>query len=135
MKINPIGEIPVNNQGDIEEIFLLAVYGTLKENFPNYFYYLNPRKPIFQGLVQLPYQMYSDGGFPLLFPSEKVNKIHIEIFEVPQKTVKKIDKLEGVPEFYRREKIFLEELGYEVFLYVVVNREPFGEIIVDGLFE
>ncbi len=135
MKINPIGEIPVNNQGDIEEIFLLAVYGTLKENFPNYFYYLNPRKPIFRGLVQLSYQMYSDGGFPLLFPSEKVNKIHIEIFEVPQKTVEKIDKLEGVPEFYRREKIFLEELGYEVFLYVVVNREPFGEIIVDGLFE
>ena len=135
MKINPIGKIPVNDQGDIEEIFLLAVYGTLKENFPNYFYYLNPRKPIFRGLVQLPYQMYSDGDFPLLFPSEKVNKIHIEIFEVPQKTVEKIDKLEGVPEFYCRESVFLEELEIEVFLYVVVNREPFGEIIVDGIFE
>jgi len=125
----------VNDLGNIEENFLLAVYGTLKENFPNYFYYLNPRKPIYRGLVHLPYQMYSDGGFPLLFPSEEMNKIHIEIFEVPQKTLEKIDKLEGVPEFYSRERIFLEELGYEVFLYVAVNREPFGEIIVDGLFE
>lgn len=125
----------MNDLGNIEENFLLAVYGTLKENFPNYFYYLNPRKPIYRGLVHLPYQMYSDGGFPLLFPSEEMNKIHIEIFEVPQKTLEKIDKLEGVPEFYSRERIFLEELGYEVFLYVAVNREPFGEIIVDGLFE
>jgi len=125
----------VKDQENDEEIFLLAVYGTLKENFPNYFYYLNPRKPIFRGLVLLPYQMYSDGGFPLLFPSEKVNKIHIEIFKVSQKIVEKIDKLEGVPEFYSRETIFIEELDYEVFLYVVVNREPFGELIESGLFE
>ncbi len=125
----------MNNQGNNEEIFLLAVYGTLKENFPNYFYYLNPRKPIFRGLVQLPYQMHSDGGFPLLFPSVKTNKIHIEVFEVPQKTIEKIDKLEGVPVFYSRERVFLEELDSEVFLYVVVNREPFGELIESGFFE
>ncbi|MCK5183087.1 MAG: gamma-glutamylcyclotransferase [Candidatus Heimdallarchaeota archaeon] len=125
----------MNDQGNNEEIFLLAVYGTLKENFPNYFYYLNPRKPIFRGLVQLPYQMHSDGGFPLLFPSEKTNKIHIEVFEVPQKTIEKIDKLEGVPVFYSRERVFLEELDSEVFLYVVVNREPFGELIESGFFE
>lgn len=125
----------MNDQENNEEIFLLAVYGTLKENFPNYFYYLNPRKPIFRGLVQLPYQMYSDGGFPLLFPSEKTKKIHIEVFEVPQKTVEKIDKLEGVPELYSRENVFLKELNSEVFLYVVVNREPFGELIESGFFE
>ena len=125
----------MNDQGNNEEIFLLAVYGTLKENFPNYFYYLNPRKPIFRGLVQLPYQMHSDGGFPLLFPSVKTNKIHIEVFEVPQKTIEKIDKLEGVPVFYSRERVFLEELDSEVFLYVVVNREPFGELIESGFFE
>ena len=125
----------MNDQENNEEIFLLAVYGTLKENFPNYFYYLNPRKPIFRGLVQLPYQMYSDGGFPLLFPSEKTNKIHIEVFEVPQKTVEKIDKLEGVPELYSRENVFLKELNSKVFLYVVVNREPFGELIESGFFE
>ncbi|MCK5045549.1 MAG: gamma-glutamylcyclotransferase [Candidatus Heimdallarchaeota archaeon] len=125
----------MNNQGNNEEIFLLAVYGTLKENFPNYFYYLNPRKPIFRGLVQLPYQMHSDGGFPLLFPSVKTNKIHIEVFEVPQKTIEKIDKLEGVPVFYSRERVFLKELDSEVFLYVVVNREPFGELIESGFFE
>ena len=125
----------MNDQENNEEIFLLAVYGTLKENFPNYFYYLNPRKPIFRGLVQLPYQMYSDGGFPLLFPSEKMNKIHIEVFEVPQKTLEKIDKLEGVPVFYSRERVFLEEIDSEVFLYVVVNREPFGDLIESGFFE
>ncbi|MFW9922835.1 MAG: gamma-glutamylcyclotransferase family protein, partial [Candidatus Thorarchaeota archaeon] len=55
-----------------KEIFL-AVYGTLKEDFPNYFYYLNPEKPIFQGVVMLPFKMYSNGGFPLLFPSEELN--------------------------------------------------------------
>ncbi|MBK5112622.1 MAG: gamma-glutamylcyclotransferase [Candidatus Heimdallarchaeota archaeon] len=118
-----------------EEIFLLAVYGTLKENFPNYFYYLNPKKPIFRGLVELPYQMHSDGGFPLLFPTDKSNKIHIEVFEVQHKILEKIDRLEGVPDLYTRETIFIEELGYKVFLYVIKDKEPFGEVIEDGRYE
>ncbi|MHA1126113.1 MAG: gamma-glutamylcyclotransferase family protein [Candidatus Heimdallarchaeota archaeon] len=123
------------DEGNNSEQCLLAVYGTLKENFPNYFYYLNPRKPIFRGLVQIPYKMYSNGNFPLLFPAEEDHPIHLEIFEVEEKVIMKIDNLEGVPHLYHRVKIYFEEVKAEVFLYVVANREPTGELIEDGIFK
>ncbi|NHJ86386.1 MAG: gamma-glutamylcyclotransferase [Asgard group archaeon] len=118
-----------------ENNYLLAVYGTLKENFPNYFYYLNPKEPIFRGSVSIPYQMYSKGGFPLLFPADEKHPIYIEVFEVDDKTLHKIDQLEGVPTFYSRISIFIDEIEKEVFIYVIVNREPYGEIIQNGFFE
>ena len=37
----------MSDEGNNKEVFFLAVYGTLKEDFPNYFYYLHPKKPIF----------------------------------------------------------------------------------------
>ena len=117
-----------------EEKILLAVYGTLKENFPNYFYYLNPLVPIFRGLVEIPYEMYSNGGFPLLFSSNGIKKIYVEIFEVTDKILRKIDRLEGVPHLYTRASIWLEEVSANVFLYVIANREPTGELIEDGIF-
>ncbi|HUT81314.1 MAG TPA: gamma-glutamylcyclotransferase family protein [Candidatus Bathyarchaeia archaeon] len=119
---------------DTQERYLLAVYGTLKENFPNYFYYLNPLKPIFSGLVKIPFQMYTNGGFPLLFPAEELHSIYIEIFEIDEKILHKIDLLEGVPNHYSRKSIFLDELKAEVLIYVITNREPFGELIANGLF-
>ena len=122
------------NESKPRELILLAVYGTLKENFPNYYYYLNPKKPIFQGLIEVPYQMYSNGGFPLLFPSEDKHKIYVEVFEVDERTLDRIDRLEGVPHFYVRTSIHLEEVSKEVFIYVVVNTEPFGELLEDGFF-
>ncbi len=117
-----------------EEKQLLAVYGTLKENFPNYFYYLNPLVPIFRGAVAIPFEMYSNGGFPLLFSSDGVKKIYVEIFEVTDRILHKIDRLEGVPDLYTRTSIWLEEVDANVFLYVVANREPTGELIEDGIF-
>ena len=117
-----------------EEKHLLAVYGTLKENFPNYFYYLNPLVPIFRGVVQIPYKMYSNGGFPLLFSSDELKKIYVEIFEVTDRIIQKIDRLEGVPRLYSRATIWIEEISANVFLYVIVNREPTGELIADGIF-
>jgi len=122
-----------NNLNDLKE-HLLAVYGTLKENFPNYFYYLNPNKPIFRGAVKIPFKMYSEGGFPLLFPSETDNSIYLEVFQVSEKLLLKIDRLEGVPHLYSREKIFLNEINSDVFIYVITNREPYGEEIKDGIF-
>ena len=118
-----------------EEMHYLGVYGTLKENFPNYFYYLNPRKPIFRGIVQIPYKMYSNGNFPLLFPAEDNHPIHLEIFKVNNKILDRIDRLEGVPYLYHRIKIPIEEIDDEVFLYVVANREPTGDLIEDGIFK
>ena len=117
-----------------EEVYLLAVYGTLKENFPNYFYYINPKVPIFRGLVKLPFQMHSNGGFPLLFPSESFNQIYIEIFEVNSKTLEKIDRLEGVPHFYKRLEIFIPEITKNTFIYVITDQEPYGNLIEDGFF-
>ena len=124
------------SESNIEEAkHLLAVYGTLKENFPNYFYYLNPLVPIFRGAIEVQYKMYSNGGFPLLFTSEKPNKIYVEIFEVTDSILKKIDRLEGVPHLYTRISVWLEEVNAEVFLYVIANREPTGELIEDGIFK
>ncbi len=125
----------MSDEGNNSERYLLAVYGTLKENFPNYFYYLNPLKPIFRGIVQIPYKMYTNGSFPLLFPADEIHPIHLEIFEVDEKVITRIDKLEGVPHHYHRIKIYFQEVAAEVFLYIVANRDPTGEVIEDGVFK
>ena len=117
-------------QSNEDELFL-AVYGTLKEDFPNYFYYLHPRKPIYRGIIELPFQLYTQNELPILFPSEKMNNIYLEIFQVTEKLLTKIDRLEDVPNFYSREKIFIKEIKTDVFIYVVKNK-PYGEIIEDG---
>ncbi len=122
------------NEEETNVKYLLAVYGTLKENFPNYFYYLNPNKPIYRGMVEILYQMHSNEGFPLLFPSETQHQIYIEVFEVTEDVLKKIDRLEGVPELYERKLLYLEEIDTSAFIYVITNREPFGEIIEGGFF-
>jgi len=114
--------------------YLLAVYGTLKENFPNYFYYLNPLKPIYRGLVRIPFQMYSSEGFPLLFPSDDLHPIYLEVFEVNEKILNRIDRLEGVPKLYTRCKIFLEEINAYVNIYVIADRKPYGEFLANGFF-
>ncbi|MBD3191571.1 MAG: hypothetical protein GF308_13060 [Candidatus Heimdallarchaeota archaeon] len=113
---------------------LLAVYGTLKEGFSNYFYYLHPKKPIFSGKTLLPYKMYLKKGIPALYPAEKLHPIVIEVFTISEKTLKKIDRLEGVPYFYKRVKIFLEEIQQEVFLYVITNKKPSGLLLEEGNF-
>jgi gamma-glutamylcyclotransferase (GGCT)/AIG2-like uncharacterized protein YtfP len=122
------------NEAENSSIHLLAVYGTLKENFPNYYFYLNPLKPIFRGLVKIPYQMYSNEGFPLLFPADDLHSIYLEVFEVDNKTLNRIDRLEGVPKLYSRKKIFLNEINAEVNIYIITNQEPYGELLANGFF-
>lgn len=122
------------DEAENSTIHLLAVYGTLKENFPNYHYYLNPLKPIFRGLVKIPYKMFSSEGFPLLFPADDLHPIYLEVFEVENKTLNKIDRLEGVPKLYSRCKIHLEEINVDVNIYVITNQEPYGEFLANGFF-
>lgn len=123
-----------DSETENQESILLAVYGTLKENFPNYFYYLNPKEPIFRGRAKIPFKMYVENDLPLLFPSDKDNNIYIEVFEVNNQLLLKIDKLEGVPYLYSRERIFLKELNKEVYIYVITNRKPHGKPVEDGIF-
>lgn len=121
------------NSAQVSQL-LLAVYGTLKEGFSNYFYYLHPKKPIFSGRVLLPYEMYLNKGIPALYPAEERKPIVIEVFEISEKTLRRIDRLEGVPFFYNRIKIFIEEINQEVFLYVIQGKKPSGILLEEGNF-
>ncbi|MFW9923012.1 MAG: gamma-glutamylcyclotransferase, partial [Candidatus Thorarchaeota archaeon] len=58
----------------------------------------------------------------------------IEIFKVDERTISRIDNLEGVPYLYSRLNIFIEEASVEAFIYVITNREPTGDLIEDGIF-
>jgi gamma-glutamylcyclotransferase (GGCT)/AIG2-like uncharacterized protein YtfP len=113
---------------------LLAVYGTLKEGYSNYYRYLYPKKPIFQGKKDLPFKMYVNKGIPSLVPSETTNTIQIEVFEITPEILKKIDKLEGVPYFYKRIQITLPEFEQEIFIYINTDEDPAGEKLKEGVF-
>jgi gamma-glutamylaminecyclotransferase len=89
----------------------IFVYGTLKKGFINHWRLKDSRK-IGDGWVygEL-YSVYSN-SLPILKASD-VSKVYGEIYEVSLKTLRRLDKLEGHPGWYRRTRVFAT-LGYEV---------------------
>jgi len=100
----------------------IAVYGTLRRGFGNYNYFLSDQEFLGLEVLYLPYKMVSLGGFPGLVPTEAVNPIVVEIFDIDDEAFRGIDYLESYPNFYNRRKVdtsfgeawiyFLEESEY-----------------------
>lgn len=85
---------------------LIAVYGTLRKGYGNHYLI---QESIFLGKTKTEphWTMYiSGGGFPVLIPGE--NSAVIEVYDIDQKTLNRLDMLEGFPDFYNRKVINTE---------------------------
>lgn len=81
----------------------VAVYGTLKAGYNNHRVLGNEAKLLGTGYTNKLYDM-KDSGFPVLLPNEKGKEVLVEVYEVPEEQLKALDRLEGVPRMYTREK-------------------------------
>lgn len=84
---------------------LVAVYGTLKKGFNNYYTYLTSSKHVGAGKTQDKYPLVVD-GLPYLLNQKGLGyNVKVDVFKVSDDTFKKLDMLEGHPRWYRREQI------------------------------
>ena len=113
---------------------LLAVYGTLKKGHYNHEVHLN-RPPIYANIINLNATMYSNGRYPMLIRSDQNNDIFVEIYELTQEELLKIDELE-TPFGYSRSLI--EPPNFDPFwIYYYDDNKPPQEFhhVISGNFE
>lgn len=79
----------------------IAVYGSLRKGMYNH-PLLGDSKLIETTEVNLPFKMVSLGSFPALKLHDELNPVVVEIYEVDQPTYKRVERLEGYPQFYDR---------------------------------
>lgn len=104
---------------------LVALYGTLKVGYFNYELHLKGALPIDSRRLELPYEMYENGEYPMLVPSAERYSIWAELFEVDAVKLRELDELEA-PYGYWRETVFLQELSREAEIYVHASPPPSG---------
>ena len=111
--------------------FKLFVYGTLKHGFTNHFYlqnakYLGKAQTLFAYPLIAPKKIY-----PYLVDSKGVGKIvKGELYEVDIATLKRIDRLEEVPRYYKRGLIdVVDESGkrHKAYTYFVAFPLPYRQ--------
>lgn len=112
---------------DEHDIF---VYGTLMNGFGNHAL-LRGAEFIKSGRTPPSYTMYSLGGFPGVCEGGETAVVG-EIYRVKNtEMLRRLDSLEGHPNWYRRTPITLED-GSEVEMYVYLNGDPNMTVVESG---
>ena len=107
---------------------LVAVYGSLKQGFGNHRFLVGSNY-IGDTLTEARYTMYSLGGFPAVVPIGDTS-IMIEVYDVDDETLRRLDMLEGHPDFYHRSDI---ETRFGTCIMYVLDRCESGNIIEQGV--
>ena len=82
------------------------VYGTLKAGLSNSGL-LKDATVVDYGVTHEPYMMMDTGGYPVVIQKEKA-PVSGEIYHVDDQTLARLDRLEGHPNFFRREEIAID---------------------------
>ena len=116
------------------EKFLIFVYGTLKKGYGNNSL-LNNSKFIGEAITTEKYALYKS-GIPFVIKDEKISQIHGEVYEVAPDTLKVLDDLEGHPDWYNREEIFvyLKENRKKIKAWIYFYPEKRGKIVLSGIY-
>jgi len=110
---------------------LIAVYGTLRKGFGNN-HYLGNSKFIASGETFDRYRM-TGSGIPYLLQGKNAkgaNHVRVEVYSVDEYQLKNIDRLEGHPTWYKREKIGIRldngiVIGAEA--YIINDTAPYDD--------
>ena len=112
---------------------LVAVYGTLLEGERNAHWgkgALSRRKASVRGVL------YDTGyGFPAFVPGAEGGPVEAEVLEVDATGLAKMDRLEGYPRLYRRERVvatYEDGTKAEVWVYVMNDLPPKAKVIANG---
>jgi len=111
----------------------LFVYGTLKRNCSNS-YFLQSAQYLGEGRTQEQYAMYVQ-GIPYVLKTEQRYCIHGELYAISTETLKRLDALEGHPDWYRREQVAIldaDDLIVTAWMYLYPDRV--GTLNPDGYY-
>ena len=100
---------------------LVAVYGTLKKGYSNYWHYLSGATHIGAGktLNKYPLLVY---GLPYLIDEvDKGYNVEVDVFAVSDSRLKQLDQLEGHPNWYRRKQIPIVVKGKTLTCWIYFN--------------
>jgi len=126
--------------GPMTEKSLVFVYGTLKRDFGNH-HLLNGSKFIGKALTKEKYALYVS-GIPFVIENEPVSQIAGEVYKVDEKTLVRLDRLEGHPGWYCRKIVDVSvdgrdgdaaERKMKAWIYFFPIRE--GMLVESGIFK
>lgn len=86
------------------EYFTVFVYGTLKKGFHNHVYMAGANY-LGTGTTVEKYAMLVDRGLPFLIKKQRISHIFGELYSVDKILLNNLDRLEGHPNWYRREEV------------------------------
>ena len=106
---------------NIIEDNLVAVYGTLKKGYGNYYAYLSSSKFIGKGYTKDKYPLVISGLPYLIDKSDVGYNVQVDVFKVSDAKLKELDRLEGHPNWYRRRQIDIKVKGIVLSCWIYFN--------------
>jgi gamma-glutamylaminecyclotransferase len=105
----------------------VAVYGTLKKGYSNYFHYLSSSKFIAHGTTNKKYPLVIKGLPYLIEKSGVGHHVEVDIFKVSSSVLANLDRLESHPDWYRRSQIDIKTKNGVLKCWVYFNVREFAE--------
>jgi len=109
---------------------VVAVYGTLKKGFGNYYSYLTNSKHLGRGKTKDKYPLVVSGLPYLIEKKGKGTNVVVDVFKVNNTTFKKLDALESHPRWYVRKQVPISLNGKTITAWIYFN--PSAENKWDG---
>jgi gamma-glutamylaminecyclotransferase len=93
------------SKDNVLEDNLVAVYGTLKKGYSNYYSFLTSSKFVASGKTKDKYPLIISGLPYLIEDIGKGHNVDVDVFKVSNSKLKDLDRLEGHPNWYCRKQI------------------------------
>jgi len=109
------------SKDNVIEDNIVAVYGTLKKGYNNYWSYLNNAKFLGHGETLNKYPLLINGLPYLIDEVDKGHNVEVDVFSVSDSKLRDLDRLEGHPNWYQRRQIPVKVKGSIVYCWVYFN--------------
>lgn len=109
------------SKGNVLEDNLIAVYGTLKKGYSNYYSYLTNSKYIGRGKTKDKYPLIIKGLPYLIENKGKGFNVEVDVFKVSDTVLASLDILESHPTWYRRKQVPVMVNGKQMFCWIYFN--------------
>lgn len=109
------------SKDNVLEDNLIAVYGTLKKGYSNYWNYLSRAKYVGKGHTVNKYPLIINGLPYLIDEVDNGHNVEVDIFAVSDTKLADLDMLEGHPVWYRRKRTEIRMKGKVLTCWVYFN--------------
>lgn len=111
------------SKANVLETNYIAVYGTLKMNYSNYYRYLSDSSYYGSGTTKDKYPLVIN-GLPFLIDKKGIgHNVCVDVFKITDETLSRLDMLEGHPNWYVRKQIPIKVGNITRRCWVYFNRK------------